>query len=79
MMPEIIVGFYLLIFIAVVVFAVFGFIFLDKRYRQNHKHKIPAGYTRTEEVTIDPGNGKRFRVYYNSGTGDRFYQEENDE
>jgi len=33
-------------------------------------------FEKTEEVTVDPNNGKRFRVYYNPNTGERFYHEE---
>jgi hypothetical protein len=47
----------------------------DKRYRSNHGADIPKGYLATEEVFIDPVNGKKFRVYYNPQTGNRFYHE----
>jgi hypothetical protein len=49
----------------------------DKRYRKNHGARIPEGFIKTEEVNIDPNDGKRYRVYFNSKTGDRFYHEEN--
>ncbi len=48
----------------------------DKRYRRGHGDNIPKGYNATPEVFIDPVNGKKLRVYYNSQTGDRFYREE---
>ena len=67
---------YILIQIGVVIFAVLGFILWDKRYRKNHGVDIPVGFEKTEEVTIDPSDGRKLRVYYNSKTGERFYHEE---
>ncbi|WP_019225703.1 hypothetical protein [Dehalobacter restrictus] len=47
----------------------------DKRYRKNHGNDIPKGYMATDEVFIDPVNGKKFKVYYEPETGNRFYKE----
>ncbi|NLI91090.1 MAG: hypothetical protein GX434_02455 [Peptococcaceae bacterium] len=58
------------------ILAVAGIFIWDRRYRKNQGIEVPKGYDRTEEVTIDPSNGKRFRIYYNSATGQRFYHEE---
>ncbi len=55
---------------------VISLVCIDKRYHKNHGTKIPFGYIRTEEVTIDPKNNKRFRVYYDEKNGERFYHEE---
>ena len=71
-----IVIFYIFVQICLVFFFVIAFVILDKRYRKNHGVDVPAGFEKTEEVNIDPSNGKRFRVYYNSRTGERFYHEE---
>lgn len=60
----------------ILIFAVISIILLDKRYLKNHGLNIPAGFEKTEEISIDPSNGKRFRVYYNPDTGERFYHEE---
>jgi hypothetical protein len=68
--------FYILIQLGILAFAVLSFLIWDKRYRKNHGLKIPNGFEKTEEVTIDPNDGKRFRVYYNPKTGERFYHEE---
>ena len=68
--------FYILLQLGLVVFAVISLLIWDKRYRKNHGSNVPAGFEKTEEVTIDPNNGKRFRVYYNPKTGVRFYHEE---
>ncbi|AGF54388.1 MULTISPECIES: hypothetical protein [Clostridium] len=70
---------YVLVEVGIVIFAVVSFVFLDKRYKKNHGSKVPNGFKRTEEVTIDPTTNKRLRVYYNSATGERFYHEEEDE
>lgn len=69
-------GIYVFIEVGLLIVAVISFVFWDKRYRKNHGLKIPTGFEKTEEVTIDPRNGKKFRVYYNPDTGDRFYHEE---
>lgn len=45
----------------------------DKRYRRNVDRDVPPGYLITEEVFIDPVDGKKQRVYYNPATGDRCY------
>ena len=71
-----IVYFYIIIEISIVILAIIGFVFLDKRYRKNHGLDVPEGFEKTNEVTIDPSNGRRLRVYYNSKTGERFYHEE---
>jgi hypothetical protein len=69
-------SFYILVQIFVVIFAVLTFVIVDKRYRKNHGLDVPVGFDKTEEITIDPVDGKRLRVYYNSRTGERFYHEE---
>ena len=51
-------------------------IFLSRRYLKNHGSKIPPGFEKTEEISIEPKDGKRLRVYFNNQTGERFYLEE---
>ena len=63
---------YFLIQLSIVIFAVISLSIWDKRYIKNHGVNIPMGF----EKTVDPNNGKRFRVYYNPNTGERFYHEE---
>lgn len=70
------VNIYILIQICVVIFAVVGYVIWDKRYRKNHGVDIPEGFEKTEEITIDPSDGRKLRVYYNSETGERFYHVE---
>ncbi|TGE31368.1 hypothetical protein [Desulfosporosinus sp. Sb-LF] len=71
-----IASFYILVQICIVAFAVLTFVIWDKRYQQNHGIDVPAEFEKTEEITIDPSDGRRLRVYYNSKTGERFYCEE---
>lgn len=47
----------------------------DRRYKEGNL-VIPEGYNRTEEVMIDPGSGKKQRVYYNKESGRRIYVKE---
>jgi hypothetical protein len=68
--------FYVFFEISIVIFAVITYVFWDKRYRKNHGSDIPKGFEKTEEITIDPSDGRKLRVYYNSITGERFYCEE---
>jgi len=70
------VGIYFFVQIVVVIALIISFILWGKRYRKNHGLDIPEGFRKTEEVTIDPSNGKRYRVYYNSQKGERFYHEQ---
>ena len=71
-----IISFYILVQIGIVIFAVIGFVIWDKRYRKNHGSDVPEGFDKTGEITIDPSDGRKLRVYYNSRTGERFYHEE---
>ena len=71
-----IVSSYILVQICIVIFAVISFVIWDKRYRKNHGLNVPKGFEKTKEITIDPSDGRRLRVYYNSKTGERFYHEE---
>jgi len=71
-----IAGIYVFVQIGIVVVAIVAFVIWDKRYRKNHGLDVPVGFEKTEEITIDPSTGNRFRVYYNSRTGERFYHDE---
>lgn len=71
-----IIGIYVVSSIGVLIFAIISYLIIDKRYKKNHGNDIPEGFTKTDEITIDPIDGKRLRVYYNSRTGERFYHEE---
>ena len=69
------VGIYVLIYGGLLIIALFSWFLWDKRYHRNHGTDIPKGYVATEEIFIDPVNGKKLRVYYNPQTGNRFYFE----
>jgi hypothetical protein len=68
--------FYIIFEICIVILAVISYVFWDKRYKKNHGLDIPKGFEKTEEINIDPSDGRKLRVYYNSRTGERFYHEE---
>lgn len=72
----IVFGIYAFLVAGFFILAAISIIFLDRRYRKNHGKNIPEGFEKTEEINIDPRNGKKLRVYYNPNTGDRFYHEE---
>ncbi|MDQ0215252.1 hypothetical protein J2S13_001652 [Oikeobacillus pervagus] len=48
----------------------------DRRFKNKHGNKIPPGFIRTNEVSIDPTTKKKLVVYYNKETGERFYKED---
>lgn len=72
----IIINIYIIFEICIVIFIVIAFVIWDKRYQKNHGLDVPEGFEKTQEITIDPSDGRRLRVYYNSKTGERFYHEE---
>ena len=69
-------GFYILIQLGVLILASISLVIWDKRYGKNHGSNVPGGFEKTIEVTVDPNNGTRLRVYYNPSTGERFYHKE---
>ena len=71
-----IVSIYIIVEVCIVIFAIIAFAIWDKRYKKNHGLDVPKGFEKTEEIIIDPSDGRRLRVYYNSRTGERFYHEE---
>lgn len=71
-----IINIYIVSLICVVILAIISYLVIDKRYKKNHGKDIPEGFDKTDEITIDPIDGRRLRIYYNSKTGERFYHEE---
>lgn len=67
---------YILFPLGIIALAVLSLIIWDKRNQKNHGLNVPDGFEKTEEITIDPSNGKKYRVYYNPTNGERFYHEE---
>ena len=61
---------------SIVALLVVVFLVWDKRYGKNHGVHVPEGFERTQEISIDPSDGRKLRVYYNSTTGERFYHQE---
>lgn len=70
-------NFYFFIYAGVIIVAIISYFIYDKRYKKNHGSPVPGGFEKTDEITIDPSDGRRLRVYYNEKTGERFYHEEN--
>jgi hypothetical protein len=71
-----IVGFYGIQLIILLIL-IFGSWYLwDRRFKTKHGQKVPEGFIRTNEVSIDPTTGKKLIVYYNPDTGERFYREQ---
>jgi len=63
--------------IVIVIILIFGSWFIwDRRFKTKHGQKVPDGFVRTKEVSIDPTTQKRLVVYFNPDTGERFYKEE---
>ena len=60
------------IFLVVMVISVI----IGSRYIKNRGKSVPGDFEKTTEVTVDPGDGKTYRVYYNKKNGKRFYLEE---
>lgn len=60
----------------IIIVGLFSWFVWDKRYRKDELPDIPPDYNKTEEVFIDPVDGKKLRVYYNPKTGERMYQKE---
>ncbi len=69
-------GFVLLFWGGLLLVALFSWFIWDKRYGRNNTEDIPKGYDKTDEVFIDPIEGKKLRVYYNPSTGERLYKKE---
>lgn len=60
----------------IAIILIFGSWFIwDRRFKTKHGQDVPPGFVRTNEVTLDPSTKKRFIVYYNPDTGERFYKE----
>ena len=68
---------YILQILVVVVLALLSWFVFDKRFRRDHGKVVPPGFQPTAEVFVDPTSNKKFRVYYNRNSGQRFYHEEN--
>ncbi|OCA89052.1 hypothetical protein [Pseudobacillus wudalianchiensis] len=75
-MIEWIVGFYGLQLIALIILVIGSWFIWDRRFKTKHGEKVPEGFIRTKEVSIDPTTKKKLVVYMHPDTGERFYKEE---
>lgn len=73
---EWVLGFYGVQLLVIIVIAVASWLIWDKRFKNKHGQSVPKGFERTNEVSIDPTTQKKLVVYFNPGTGERFYKEE---
>lgn len=71
-----ILGFYGIQFLILLILAIGSWFIWDRRFKTKHGQKVPEGFVRTNEVSIDPTTNKRLTVYFNEETGERFYKEE---
>ncbi len=71
-----ILGFYGIQFLILLILAIGSWFIWDRRFKTKHGQKVPEGFVRTNEVSIDPTTNKRLVVYFNEETGERFYREE---
>ncbi len=73
---EWIIGFYGTLFIIFLIL-VFGSWFIwDRRFKTKHGQQVPKGFSRTNEVSLDPTTKQKLVVYFNPDTGERYYKEE---
>lgn len=65
---------YLLVLVLIggIVFGITGW-YRHARLRPKQP-QVPPGFSRTDEVIIDPTTGIRQRVWYNDQTGERWYE-----
>jgi flagellar biogenesis protein FliO len=64
-------GFQLLI----VIIALIGTFLYRHRRLQQYKFQPPFGFQKTNEIFIDPTTGVKQQVWFNPNSGERFYQE----
>lgn len=70
------ISIYVLLEIGIIVIAIISWFIWDKRYKKNHGESVPEGFEATNEVTVDPKDSIKYRVYFNPKTGERFYHRE---
>ena len=75
-MLEWIVGFYGLQLVVLIILIIGSWLIWDRRFKTKHGEKVPEGFIRTKEVSIDPTTKKKLVVYVHPDTGERFYKEE---
>jgi len=66
------IGSQLVVFVALVIFAIVGYFIWDRRYRGGSQ----GNFKPTNEVFKDPTTGKLTRVYEDPTTGKRQYRDE---
>ncbi|MGG3800387.1 hypothetical protein [Metabacillus fastidiosus] len=73
---EWVIGFYGIQFLILIILIIGSWFIWDRRFKTKHGGKVPKGFVRTNEVSIDPSTNKRLVVYFNPESGERFYKED---
>ncbi|MEC2075641.1 hypothetical protein [Metabacillus fastidiosus] len=73
---EWVIGFYGIQFLILIILIIGSWFIWDRRFKTKHSEKVPKGFVRTNEVSVDPSTNKRLVVYFNPESGERFYKEE---
>ncbi len=68
------VSWYVVLEILLVVVAISITIWLGKNRLKVKGQRVPEGFVRTEEIFIDPTTGIKQQVWFNSRTGERYYE-----
>ena len=71
-----IIGFYGIQIIILIIIIIGSWFIWDRRFKTKHGQQVPAGFIRTNEVSLDPTTNKRLVVYFNPENGERFYKQE---
>jgi hypothetical protein len=72
-MPDLLKLYFLFQVFIVVMAIIYTFLYRRRRLKQTASQP-PAGFHQTDEVLIDPTTGIKQQVWFNSKTGERFYQ-----
>lgn len=68
------IGFYFLFGALVILLSILGTVAYRRRRLGNRTQEPPFDYQKTDEIFIDPTTGIKQQVWYNRNTGERYYQ-----
>ena len=68
-----------LILTLIIVLGLLLYVNAARKRRGTRTDLVPPGYEPTAEITVDPTTGRKQRVWFNSRTGQRFYESLADE
>lgn len=70
----VLVGFYFIFCPLVILLSIVGTVIYRRNRLQGRTKEPPFDYQKTEEIFIDPTTGIKQQVWYNRNTGERYYQ-----